>query len=147
MAYTDKKKKEIFDKVIERISEKGEALRVILSEKGMPSTQTFYIWLEENTTTDENGVEIPSEESKLYTRACDIRTETKFQSIEEDYSETPQRDEATGKIDPAWVQLQRLKIDSKKWELSKLMPKKYGDKSSIELDGNLNSTITIDFTD
>jgi len=57
----------------------------------------------------------------------ELRVEVKFESIEEDYSEDPQRD-SFGKIDSAWVALQRLKIDAKKWELSKLMPKKYGDK-------------------
>jgi len=65
----------------------------------------------------------------------------KFESIEQDYSEEPQRDAETGRIDSAWVQLQRLKIDAKKWELSKLNPKKYGDKIQQEHSGELKTTI------
>ena len=69
-----------------------------------------------------------------YARACEARAEVKFESIEQDYSEQPERDPETGKIDTGWVQLQRLKIDAKKWELSKLQPKKYGDKVSLDID-------------
>jgi len=86
----------------------------------LPSWPTFAEWLKE----DENLV-------KEYARATDNRIERKFESIERDYEQTPERDQETGKIDPAWVQLQRLKIDAKKWELSKLKPKKYGDKTIL----------------
>ena len=71
----------------------------------------------------------------------ELRAEEKFQSIESDYMEEPQRDPTTGKIDGGWVQLQRLKIDSKKWELSKLHPKKYGDR--LELDNKHSGSVNI----
>jgi hypothetical protein len=83
---------------------------------------TFYRYLREN-----------KEASDRYARACEIRAELKFESIEQDYNEEPQRDPETGKIDTGWVQLQKLKIDAKKWELAKLLPKKYGDNRSIDL--------------
>ena len=39
--------------------------------------------------------------------------------------------------------MQRLKIDAKKWKLSKLAPKKYGDKIDVTTQGEkLNSTPT-----
>lgn len=37
------------------------------------------------------------------------------------------------KSDPAWVTWQKNRVDSRKWLLSKLAPKKYGDK--VELTG------------
>ena len=46
--YSDKEKEIIIDDICKRISEKGEALRNILSDDDMPSTQTFYKWLEED---------------------------------------------------------------------------------------------------
>jgi hypothetical protein len=39
-----------------------------------------------------------------------------------------------GKVDNAMVQKQRLRVDTRKWLLSKLAPKKYGDK--LELSGD-----------
>ena len=116
MAY-DKEK--IFPLILLEIEE-GASLRSILRRDDMPTQKTFFDWLNE----DEDKV-------KQYARAIDLRTELKFESIEADYMEEPQRDAETGKIDTGWVQLQRLKIDAKKWELGKLKPKKYGDKLDV----------------
>jgi len=120
MAY-DKDK--IFPLIILEIEE-GASLRSILRRDDMPNRNTFFEWLHES-----------EDKSNRYARAVDIRTELKFESIEADYMEDPQRDSETGKIDTGWVQLQRLKIDAKKWELGKLKPKKYGDKLDVTSDG------------
>lgn len=47
MAYTEDKKKTVFDYINKEISE-GRSLRSVLREDDMPSSQTFYKWLEEN---------------------------------------------------------------------------------------------------
>lgn len=128
MAYSEEQKEEILNNIFNMI-ESGKSLRFALSQIPL-SSSTFFIWIEEDT-----------EKSKQYAYVTDIRTELKFESIEQDYSEEPQRDAETGRIDSAWVQLQRLKIDAKKWELSKLNPKKYGDKIQQEHSGELKTTI------
>ena len=128
MAYSEEQKEEILNNIFNMI-ESGKSLRFALSKIPL-SSSTFFIWIEEDP-----------EKSKQYAYVTDIRTELKFESIEQDYSEEPQRDAETGRIDSAWVQLQRLKIDAKKWELSKLNPKKYGDKIQQEHSGELKTTI------
>ena len=128
MAYSEEQKEEILNNIFNMI-ESGKSLRFALSQIPL-SSSTFFIWIEEDP-----------EKSKHYAYVTDIRTELKFESIEQDYSEEPQRDPETGRIDSAWVQLQRLKIDAKKWELSKLNPKKYGDKIQQEHSGELKTTI------
>ena len=128
MAYSKEQKEEILNNIFNMI-ESGKSLRFALSQIPL-SSSTFFIWIEEDP-----------EKSKQYAYVTDVRTELKFESIEQDYSEEPQRDAETGRIDSAWVQLQRLKIDSKKWELSKLNPKKYGDKIQQEHSGELKTTI------
>jgi len=120
MAY-DKDK--IFPLILSEIEE-GASLRSILRREDMPNQNTFFEWINED-----------EEKAKQYAYAIDLRTELKFESIESDYMEEPQRDPETGKIDTGWVQLQRLKIDAKKWELGKLKPKKYGDKLDVTSDG------------
>ena len=128
MAYSEEQKEEILNNIFNMI-ESGKSLRFALSQIPL-SSSTFFIWIEGDP-----------EKSKHYAYVTDIRTELKFESIEQDYSEEPQRDAETGRIDSAWVQLQRLKIDAKKWELSKLNPKKYGDKIQQEHSGELKTTI------
>ena len=111
-------KKKALEHIISEIC-LGKSLRSTIEadSKNLPAVKTFLDWISEN-----------EEMRNQYANAMNVRAELKFESIEQDYSEPPQRDAETGKIDPGWVSLQRLKIDAKKWELSKLMPKKYGDK-------------------
>ena len=120
--YNKEQKEAILNNIFEDIS-KGMSLRKACKNSGIPR-MTFYNWIDED-----------QKEIDRYTRARQQGIEARFESIEEDYNEEPQRDPETGKIDSAWVQLQRLKIDSKKWELSKLAPKKYGDKIDVTSKG------------
>ena len=122
MRYTEEQKRKILDFIFDDIS-KGMSLRKSCKQNGIPRI-TFFDWIDKN-----------EKEADRYARARQQGIEARFESIEEDYSEEPQRDPETGKIDSAWVQLQRLKIDSKKWELSKLAPKKYGDKIDVTSKG------------
>jgi hypothetical protein len=47
-----------------------------------------------------------------------------------------------GGVDPGAIQKQKLQVDTRKWLLSKLAPKKFGDK--IELSGDANNPIKIE---
>jgi hypothetical protein len=120
--YNKEQKEAILNSIFEDIS-KGISLRKACKNIGIPRI-TFFDWIDKDQS-----------KADLYTRARQQGIEARFESIEEDYNEEPQRDPETGKIDSAWVQLQRLKIDSKKWELSKLAPKKYGDKIDVTSKG------------
>lgn len=129
MAYSPEEKENILNDIFQSI-ENGNSLRKCLLAVEI-SSKTFFEWIDSD-----------QEKVKQYTRACEARTQLKFESIEEDYSEPPKLDDY-GKIDSAWVALQRLKIDAKKWELSKLNPKKYGDKVDVTSDGEKLPQVTI----
>ena len=119
MAYSVEEIERIFDLILERIEE-GEALRSILKDNGMPSTSTFYIWLESNET-----------KSKQYARACELRADSIFDEIIEIADDSSydvivtDRGEVENK---EFVSRSRLRVDARKWIASKLNPKKYGDK-------------------
>ena len=126
--YTEKNKKEIFEKVFERISN-GEALRNILKDEGFPRPTTFYHWLDK----DEKGQE-------QYTRACAYRADYLFEEIltiadtpEEGVTvKTSKQGKETTKAD--MLGHRRLKIDARKWLLGKMNPTKYGDNQKEEPD-------------
>ena len=46
--------------------------------------------------------------------------------------ETYEDDKGVRRADPGLVAIQRLKVDAVKWEASKLAPKIYGDRSTVE---------------
>ena len=48
MAYSNEEIEKTFDLILERIEE-GEALRSILKESNMPSSRTFFKWLDEDS--------------------------------------------------------------------------------------------------
>ncbi len=125
MAYSDTQKKTILTNVCERIC-KGEALRNILNDKGMPSYSTFYIWIEEDES-----------KSKQYACACEERQDFMFEQMLEiaDDQEDDIYEDKDGKehVNHNVINRSKLRIDTRKWALSKLNPKKYGDKLQTDI--------------
>ncbi|NQW36877.1 MAG: terminase small subunit protein [Flavobacteriales bacterium] len=139
MAYSKEQIDSIFNKVCSRI-EFGEALRTILKDNEMPSSSTFYEWLDAN-----------KEKAKQYARATEFRGDAIFEemlnisdNIEEGETVKIFTDGKTEIVTGDMIQHRRLKVDTRKWYLSKLNPKKYGDKTDITSNGeNLEQPIFI----
>jgi hypothetical protein len=118
-------KDKLFNEIIADIS--GNGMSLISALKGRMSTATFYVLLENE------------ERLKLYARACEDRAELMADeiliisdNIGGDMLILPDGREV---VDNAVIQRDKLRVDSRKWLLAKLHPKKYGDK--IEVDQNI----------
>jgi len=134
MAYSQKDIDLIFTNICEQI-ETGRSLRSILKEDdNMPSSSTFFIWLKNDAL-----------KTKRYELATDLRTDALFDEIIDIAYNT--QEGTTTKETERGVEIttgdmlghRRLKIDALKWSLSKLNPKKYGDK--VE---SINTNLNID---
>lgn len=138
MAYSQKEIDESINKICERI-ENGEALRNVLKDKGMPSSQTFFKWLLED-----------EKKSKQYAFACEMRAENMFEDMLNIADDSSQDEIITkdGNImfNSEFAQRSRLRVDTRKWALSKLNPKKFGDSQKLTLEGG-EKPITISFED
>lgn len=137
MAYTEEKKNECFDWIISEIVS-GKSLRSALDTNGMPSSQTFYIWLEED-----------EEKSKQYARACESRELLLLDEIlliadkqGEDVIETDNGPITNHNI----IQRNNLQIEARKWVLGKLNPSKYGNKETKVIEGG-DKPVRISFED
>lgn len=143
MAYTQEKKDECFDYIISEI-ENGKSLRYALSTNGMPSTSTFYIWLEEK---DENGVKTieAEEKSKRYASACELRELILLDEILEIADK--QGEDVIVEGDKVYtnhnvIQRNKLQIEARQWVLGKLRPEKYGNKTDVTTKGeSLNTKV------
>ena len=111
-----------------RIAE-GESLRQILKDGGMPAQSTVYDWL----------LRFP-EFAEQYTRAREEQADTLADEIIQIADEQPEVvavvDKKTGaliehKLDGAFLQWQKNRIEARKWTAMKLKPKKYGDKIAV----------------
>lgn len=100
-----------------RLSE-GESLRAICLSEGMPHVVTVLRWLADQRYA---AFRIQYEEA----RAAGL--EHKADEILEI------ADAAVAAGDSAAVAKQRLQIDARKWVLSKLVPKKYGDSAVLNI--------------
>ena len=133
MAYSQKEIDNIFNYVCIEI-EKGRALRNILKDENMPSTSTFYQWLDSNT-----------DKAKQYARATEIRADIIFDDIlsiaDENTNDTFVNDNGIEIVNNDVIQRSRLRIDARKWVLSKLNPKKFGDKIQQEHSGEVTTNV------
>lgn len=132
MAYSQEEKDESFDWIISEI-EGGKSLISALNTNGMPSTSTFYIWLDEDV-----------EKSKRYARACEAREMLLFDEI---LSIADKQDKDVDEVDGVElinhnvINRNRLQIDARKWVLGKMNPKKYGEKIHNEHSGEITTNI------
>jgi hypothetical protein len=112
----------------------GESVRSICLNEHMPSSSTIFRWL-----LDDDKKEFWEQ----YARARAIQAETMFEELLEiaddgsnDWMEKANKDGSTyTALDHEHVQRSRLRVDTRKWYLSKVLPKKFGDKVDVTSDG------------
>jgi hypothetical protein len=132
---------QLFDSICLRIAE-GESVNQICLDKSMPSKSTFFKWLGEI-----NGL------SDRYARAkevgADAIADEMFRIADDgtnDYiKRLDEKGEDTGSFEfnGEHIQRSRLRIDTRKWYLSKILPKKYGEKLSVGGDSDNPLTVNI----
>ncbi len=133
MAYKKNEIDEIFNYVCKEI-ESGKTLRNILKEDKMPSSRTFFAWLD-----------LYPDKVKQYARATELRAEAIFDDIlsiaDQNENDTYINDFGLEVVNNDVIQRSRLRIDARKWVLSKLNPKKFGDKTDVTSGGEKLQTI------
>lgn len=103
----------------------GKPLRKVCEELGIDVSNIF-LWKMKHT-----------EFSEQYARAKEDQADLFADEIAAIADETPLTNPITGSIDSAAVQHQRLRVDARKWAASKLKPKSYGDRVSLDHSGKL----------
>lgn len=111
------------ENILTEIGIEGLSIRRVCQIPGFPSIYTFYEWLKEDP-----------EFAKQYARACEARADKIADEILEIADDSSQDSITTenGEIENReFVNRSKVRIDARKWLLSKLHPKKYGDKLDI----------------
>lgn len=97
----------------------------------MPAKSTVMLWLSQRT-----------EFSDQYARARELQADHLFDEILEisddatnDWMERRQGEETVQVVDHEHISRSKLRVDSRKWMAGKLLPKKYGEKQTIEATG------------
>ncbi|MDC4238340.1 terminase small subunit [Pasteurella multocida] len=113
---------EVADDICMLLSQ-GESLTKICERQGFPPKKTVLYWLRTN-----------SEFRTQYAYAREMQTEAMLEDL------FTIADSAT----PEDVQVAKLRVDARKWAMSRLAPKKYGDKVTQEISGVDGSAVKIE---
>ena len=126
------------NKICQLLSE-GISLRAICRDEKMPVASTVFLWLATNDKFSEQYAKAKEESAlAMHEDLMDLGD----QAINLSQSVDP-------KSSGAVVQAVKLKADNLKWSMSKMKPKKYGDKVDVTSDGKAikgNTLILQDFS-
>ena len=126
---------EMADIICERIA-KGESLRKICLDDNMPAHSTILKWLR-----DIDGF------SSQYARAREDQAEFYLDEIiaisDESSQDKIANEDGTERTDSEAIQRSKLRVDTRKWAMAKLAPKKYGDKITQEVTGANGDPISL----
>lgn len=126
---------EIAAEICERLAN-GESLRAICRDSKFPTEAAVRGWV----IDDKDGF------ASQYARAREIGYERLAEDIMS-ISDEPVGSLVSGGTDTGAVQKQRLQVDTRKWLLSKMLPKKYGDKQFTEHSGGMSITVATGVTE
>ncbi len=133
----------LVNEICKRIS-CGESLVKVLQSPGMPDYSNVSRWLDKYEDFRNKYARAKAEQSEYYAnQIIDIADEVPT-------CEMPDPDGGvTIRIDHAGVQRNKLRVDARKWVAAKLLPKKYGDSSTLALSGPeggpIQQAITVQF--
>lgn len=123
---------EISDKFCDLIAQ-GLSLRSACKSEDMPSPATVFKWMREHPDF-----------LKQYARACDERTEAMSEDIldiaddgENDYMTIKRGDQEYEVVNREAIQRSQLRVETRKWLMAKMKPKKYGDKLEVDNTGEI----------
>jgi hypothetical protein len=128
-------------KICERIAE-GESVRSIVKDEDMPAASSIFRWLLDH---DKKAF------WEQYEKARNIQAELMFEELleiaDDSSSDIETRTNVNGDeyevANHEFIQRSRLRVDTRKWYLSKVLPKKFGDKAAVELSGKDGGAIEV----
>lgn len=132
---------EIAAEICKRMSD-GESLRQVCRDEHMPHESTVRLWHVE----DREGF------STQYARAREAQADRWAEEIieiaDDSTNDWMQIENARGRIidvpDQEVLQRSKLRVDTRKWLMSKLLPKRFGDKVQAEMTGEGGGPIKVE---
>ena len=116
---------EIAKYICEQLAE-GRSLRSICDDEGMPNRSTVYDWLDADTHgfPDQYARARSRQAETMLDEILEIADDTSNDTIITDFGPRP---------DAEWISRSKLRVDARKWAMSKLAPKKYGDSKALDV--------------
>lgn len=131
MAYTPEEQQAHVKNICKQVSDGQSIIKVIEGDSSLPCRDTFYDWLLESQIF-----------SDRYARACILRAEKECEYVleiaDDGRNDYYLDDKGKLQVDHENINRSRLRVDTRKWWLSKMVPKIYGDKVQHSIEGGNN---------
>lgn len=125
---------ELIATICSRIAQ-GESMNRISKDDSMPALATMFRWMGEP-------------DKKVFREKYDVAMQQRAEFLFEemlDIADETARDTITGengdRANTEWISRSKLRVDTRKWMLAKMVPKKYGDK--VALSGDPENPLTV----
>lgn len=129
---------EIADKICEELAI-GNSLRTVCKAEDMPAIRTIFNWFRAYP-------EFLLQYEKAKQESTDAMAEELLDIADDGTNDYVERERPDGSVhevlDTEHIQRSRLRVDTRKWLMAKMKPKKYGEKMDVTSDGK---ALTIGF--
>lgn len=121
----------------------GVSLRTVCLQENMPAPATVFKWMRMHDEFLKQYARAKEESADaLFEETIDIADNSTNDYMDKRFGETVAR-----VVDQENIQRSRLRVDTRKWMMSKMKPKKYGEKLDMTSDGKAIKGNTIIFQD
>lgn len=120
--------KSIVDEIFARVS-KGETLSKICKEDQMPARTTVLLWVDQDSDIADKYARAKQAQLRYW---ADEVIEIADDSSGDIVMKTDRKGRQYEAVDYENIQRARLRVDSRKWLLSKLLPREYGERITQE---------------
>ncbi len=137
--WTPEKRQEAIDKILGRIATSRDSIATICKDEDLPNAATFFGWLSQDEELDKQYTRVKANQAEfLGEEMLDISDDST-----NDYMERKNEDGDTVgvQLNAEHVQRSRLRIETRKWLMGKLRPKKYGER--LALAGDETAPLTL----
>lgn len=121
----------------------GKSMRTVCKPDDMPDMSTVFRWIRTNEEFCKQYARAKEESADaLFEETIDIADDSTNDYMERQIGET-----TVTVVNQENIQRSRLRVDTRKWMMSKMKPKKYGEKMDVTSDGKAIKGNTIVFSD
>ena len=115
---------ELAEQILERVSH-GQGIKTICRDEGMPSYGAVQKWI----ATDHDG--FGSRYAGARVRGIEALADELLEIADDGVNDTYVGEDGERRTDHDVIARSRLRVDTRKWLLSKLLPKQYGDRVDL----------------
>ncbi len=139
--WTPEKRQEAIDKILGRIATSRDSIATITEgDESLPSETTFFKWKREDEKLAQDYARAKEDQADLIAEEMlDIADDSR-----NDWMKKKVGDELVDVPNPELINRSRLRIDTRKWVMGKLRPKKYGER--LALAGDEAAPLSIQIT-